>query len=58
MRLMLASSSPRRRELLAMLVNDFDVWSPDIDETPKSGEAPEQYVSRLAMEKPMLPCAR
>ena len=51
MRLMLASSSPRRRELLAMLVNDFDVWSPDIDETPKSGEAPEQYVSRLAMEK-------
>ena len=51
MRLTLASSSPRRRELLAMLLSDFDVCSPDIDETPMSGEAPEHYVSRLAMEK-------
>ena len=53
MRLTLASSSPRRRELLSMLVPYFGIAEPDIDETPHPGEAPDHYVTRLAMEKAM-----
>ena len=51
MQVVLASSSPRRRSLLAMLVQDFAVSNPDIDETPVKEESPGQYVSRLAAEK-------
>jgi septum formation protein len=51
MRITLASASPRRRELLALLVEEFDCFSADIDETPIAGEAPEDYVLRMAMEK-------
>ena len=51
MRLTLASSSPRRRELLSMLVPHFEVSAPDIDEAPHPGESPDHYVTRLAMEK-------
>jgi septum formation protein len=51
MRVTLASASPRRRELLALLVEEFDCFSADIDETPIPGEAPEDYVLRMAMEK-------
>ncbi|SDI40168.1 septum formation protein [Ferrimonas sediminum] len=47
----LASSSPRRRELLGQLGYRFDCVSPQIDETPAAGESPNQYVSRLAAEK-------
>lgn len=47
----LASSSPRRRELLASLGIDFTVYKPDIDETQHDGEAPEDYVQRLSVEK-------
>ena len=51
MRVTLASASPRRRELLALLLEEFDCYSADIDETPKSGEMPEDYVLRMAVEK-------
>ncbi|MAJ52429.1 MAG: septum formation inhibitor Maf [Cellvibrionales bacterium TMED79] len=51
MRLILASASPRRRELLSVLVQDFDCLAADIDETPFSGEGPEDYVLRMAIEK-------
>jgi septum formation protein len=51
MRLTLASSSPRRQELLATLLSDFDTVSPDIDERLLPGESPRQYVSRLAESK-------
>lgn len=51
MRITLASASPRRRELLALLVEEFDCFSADIDEAPIPGEAPEDYVLRMAMEK-------
>lgn len=51
MRVTLASASPRRRELLSFLVEDFDCLSADIDETPVRGEAPEDYVLRMAVEK-------
>ena len=49
--LVLASGSPYRRELLARLGVPFDVWSPDLDETPRAGEAPERTATRLALAK-------
>jgi septum formation protein len=50
--LVLASSSPRRRELLARLgVEPARIASPDIDETPHPAELPRRYVERLAVEK-------
>lgn len=51
MRLVLASASPRRRELLRGLGLFFSVRPADIDETPGESEAPAQYVRRLAVEK-------
>jgi septum formation protein len=50
-RLVLASASPRRRELLAGLERPFDIIVPDIDETPRPREAPASYVLRMAFEK-------
>jgi septum formation protein len=50
-RLVLASSSPRRRELLATLGVEFEVRPADADETPREGEAPEPLVLRLALAK-------
>ena len=51
MRLLLASSSPRRRALLSLLVSDFESLAPDIDERPRTLELPADYVARLASEK-------
>ena len=50
-RLILASSSPRRRELLSRIGIPFEIRVPDIDETPRPGEVPVGYVERLAREK-------
>lgn len=50
-RLLLASSSPYRRELLSRLQLPFDFAAPDIDETAKPNEPAEQLVRRLATEK-------
>jgi len=47
----LASSSPRRRELLSILGVPFTVQSADVDETPRAAEAPLAYAARLAREK-------
>jgi septum formation protein len=49
--LVLASSSPFRRQLLAQLQVPFKVVIPDIDETPRAQEAPQGLVERLAIEK-------
>jgi septum formation protein len=49
--LILASGSPRRRELLMQAGLDFIVESVDVDETVQEGEAPAKYVQRLAVEK-------
>lgn len=49
--LVLASGSPRRRDLLAALGLDFVVRPADLDETPRPLEAPADYVARLAREK-------
>ncbi|MEE4252149.1 MAG: nucleoside triphosphate pyrophosphatase [Alcanivoracaceae bacterium] len=51
-RLWLASSSPRRAQLLASIgVQIHRVLRPEIDETPHIGESPEDYVRRMASEK-------
>lgn len=47
----LASQSPRRRELLAQIGIAHRVLSVDIDESPRAGETPADYVQRLAREK-------
>ncbi|CAM2193836.1 m(7)GTP pyrophosphatase [Paraburkholderia kururiensis] len=49
--LILASSSPYRRELLERLRIPFDVAAPAIDETPLPGETPEATALRLAEAK-------
>lgn len=50
--LVLASTSPRRRELLARIgVLPARIAAPDIDETPRKGELPRDYVARLAKGK-------
>ena len=51
MRLVLASGSPRRRELLKRLNLVFDVDPPGVDESRLPGEAPPAYVERLARVK-------
>ena len=49
--LLLASSSPFRRELLGKLKLEFIHQSPDIDESRHEGESPTELVMRLAREK-------
>lgn len=51
LKLILASSSPYRRELLERLKIPFEVIAPEVDETPHPGETPEKLVERLAIEK-------
>ncbi|KAF1056141.1 MAG: Maf-like protein YceF [Burkholderia gladioli] len=50
-RLILASSSRCRRELLERLRIPFDVVTPDLDETPQAGETPADTSLRLAAAK-------
>lgn len=57
-RLILASTSPYRRELLARLRVPFEVASPGVDETPRAGESPAELVVRLAREKAKAVAAR
>jgi len=54
LKMILASGSPRRRELLSGLGYDFAVIAPDIDELLNDGEKPEEHVMRLALAKAML----
>ena len=49
--IVLASSSPRRKQLLELLGLRFDVAPADIDETWRNGEAPAVHAERLAREK-------
>ena len=50
-RLVLASGSPRRSEIMASVGWEFTKTVPDVDESVNPGEAPEEYVQRLAGEK-------
>jgi len=56
--LILGSTSPYRRELLARLRLPFDVASPEIDETPQPGEPPRDLACRLALAKAHAVAAR
>ncbi len=51
MKLVLASRSPRRAELLRAAGFDFVVRAADVDETLRHKESPRDYVLRLAIEK-------
>jgi septum formation protein len=51
MRLILASASPRRAELLTAAGFTFEVCPSDVDESVRPGEGPRDYVMRLAREK-------
>ena len=50
-KLVLASSSPFRKQLLERLHLDFETLSPDIDEDQIAGETASEYVCRLARSK-------
>lgn len=56
--IVLASTSPFRRELLARLGLPFLTASPDVDETPLPGEAPETTAMRLSESKARAVAAR
>lgn len=51
MQLVLASTSPYRRDLLNRLQIPFEVFAPEVDETPLPGESPQQTAIRLAEAK-------
>ena len=51
MRLVLASASPRRADLLRAAGYAFDTLAVDLDESVRPGEVPSAYVARLAREK-------
>ncbi len=51
MRLVLASGSPRRKVLLGLLVEDFDVRPVDIDESAPHGLRPEEAIELIARKK-------
>ncbi len=60
-RIYLASRSPRRRELLkqiginfeVLIMRSFPTVRADVDETPRPGESPGDYVTRIAANKAM-----
>jgi septum formation protein len=58
MKLILASASPRRAEILRDAGLTFTVMSSAVDETPIPGESPNEYVHRLACAKVELVAAR
>jgi septum formation protein len=49
--LILASASPRRRELLEVLGIPFTVVKPEVDESLRSGEIPAEFAARVARDK-------
>lgn len=54
MNIILASQSPRRKQLLGYLVSNFEQRSADIDESVLGQESPRDYVERLANQKAMV----
>ncbi len=50
-RLFLASRSPRRAELLRQIEVPFEVLDVEVEEQPRAGEAPRDYVLRVARDK-------
>ena len=58
MRVILASQSPRRRELLTLIGIDHEVQPADIDETPWPAEFPIPHTERLAVSKAQVIASR
>lgn len=58
MRLILASASPRRAELLTTAGFTFDLAPADVDETPRPDEPPKAYALRVARDKAQTALAR
>lgn len=56
--LILASNSPRRRELMRQIGLDFRVDPADVDESVFPGESPEGYAVRVALDKARAAAAR
>lgn len=50
-KLVLASGSPRRKELLSQLGYDFDIVVPNVEEAQQANETPTRYVARLSQDK-------
>lgn len=50
-KIILASTSPFRRELLEKIIPDFSAVAPETDETPRPGESSTELVHRLAIDK-------
>lgn len=50
-KLILASGSPRRAEMMGRITREYEIVVPDIDESMADGETPEEMAERLAVEK-------
>ncbi len=50
-KIILGSSSPRRKEILKTIIPEFEIVKPEIDESIKSGEKPVNYAERISSEK-------
>ncbi len=50
-KIILASSSPRRKDLLESAGFEVKIFKPEVDETPRKGESPAALVRRLSQEK-------
>lgn len=53
MQIILASASPRRKELFSQLGLDFDITIPHVDEKALEGELPNDYCARISADKAM-----
>ena len=51
LKICLASTSPRRRELLRQLGLDFEIQAPEVPERARPGEPPREFARRMAAEK-------
>lgn len=50
-KIILASASPRRREMMAFITNEFEIKTSDVDETIEDGTSPENAVMQLSYKK-------
>ena len=50
-KIILASASPRRRELISLITTDFEIHTADVDETIEKGTSPEDAVMLLSLKK-------
>lgn len=50
-RIILASASPRRQELISLVTNEFEIHTADVDETIEEGMSPEEAVMLLSLKK-------